>query len=68
MIKHYVKTLETPAPAKSFGLGDAVAVVAQPVAKVIDAVAGTHVATCIPCKNRRKSWNDAIPNLNPFKK
>lgn len=39
------------------GLGDAVAFVAQPIAKAIDAVAGTHVAECGGCKKRRAALN-----------
>jgi hypothetical protein len=41
----------------AFRLGDAVASVAQPVAKAIDAIAGTHLQECGRCKRRRKRLN-----------
>lgn len=41
----------------SFLLGEAVARVAQPVAKAVDAVIGTNLQGCEPCKNRRKKLN-----------
>jgi len=57
-----------PAP-KPFGLGDAVAVVAQPIARMIDAASGgrTNVAGCGGCKQRQADWNAAMPDLrHPF--
>ena len=39
------------------GLGDRVAAVAQPIARAIDAVLGTHVAECGGCKRRREALN-----------
>ena len=44
-------------PAKGPGLGDMVAAIAQPVAKVIDAAIGTDIAHCSECKNRRERLN-----------
>lgn len=41
----------------TLGLGDLVAAVAQPIARGIDAVAGTRVAECGGCKKRRESLN-----------
>lgn len=46
---------------KPKGLGDVVAAVAQPVAHVIDAVAGTNVAGCGGCKRRQEALNAAVP-------
>jgi hypothetical protein len=43
------------------GLGDAVALVAQPIAKAIDAMAGTQIATCGGCQKRREMLNQKIP-------
>lgn len=43
--------------ARRFGLGDAVAVVAKPIARVIDAVAGTDLAHCGGCEKRRRALN-----------
>jgi len=43
------------------GLGDVVAVVAQPIAKVIDKVAGTKIQGCSSCENRRKALNKLLP-------
>ena len=46
------------------GLGDAVHAVANPVVRVIDAVAGTdiqHCAGCVGKGGRRERWNEAVP-------
>ncbi|MDE2106725.1 MAG: hypothetical protein KGL39_56440 [Patescibacteria group bacterium] len=43
------------------GLGDMVAKVAQPVARAIDAVAGTKIANCGGCAKRQDALNKAIP-------
>jgi hypothetical protein len=43
------------------GLGDAAALIAKPVAKVIDAVAGTDLQNCPPCGQRQEDWNKAMP-------
>lgn len=40
--------------------GDAVAVIAKPVASAIDSVIGTNLKNCGGCKKRQESWN-----LNP---
>lgn len=40
-----------------FGLGDAVAVLAQPIAHAIDSVAGTKIAECGGCARRRAALN-----------
>lgn len=45
-------------PAKiGFGLGDAVALVAQPIARAVDAVAGTDLKNCVRCNQRQRDWN-----------
>jgi hypothetical protein len=38
-------------------LGDKVAAVAQPIAKAIDAVAGTKIQECGGCKRRQEALN-----------
>jgi len=43
------------------GLGDVVAIVAQPVAKAIDAVAGTKLSACGGCQKRRNKLNLKFP-------
>jgi len=43
------------------GLGDVVATVAQPIAAVIDRVAGTSIKTCSACAKRRARLNAAMP-------
>lgn len=43
------------------GLGDAVAVVAQPIARGIDKVFGTNVQGCGGCKKRQEYLNKAVP-------
>lgn len=39
------------------GAGDVVSIFAQPVAKAIDAVAGTNLQNCGGCKKRRQALN-----------
>lgn len=43
------------------GAGDVVAAVAQPIARMIDAVAGTNVQGCGGCKKRQEALNKAMP-------
>lgn len=43
------------------GLGDAVAMVAQPIAKAIDKHLGTDIQNCKGCHQRQEDWNNAIP-------
>ena len=47
----------------NFGLGDAVAAIAQPIARAIDSVAGTNVQQCGGCKKRQEALNKLVPNL-----
>jgi hypothetical protein len=61
IIKSIVRRMRTP-----IALGDAVAAVAQPAAKAIDAVAGTNLAGCGGCQQRQADWNAAAANINPF--
>lgn len=42
--------------------GDVVHEIAQPVAKVIDRVAGTDLQNCAGCAERREQWNGAKEN------
>ena len=42
---------------KVAGLGDLVAVVAQPIARAIDRVAGTDIEHCAGCARRRAALN-----------
>ena len=65
--------LRPPRWAKApLGLGDAVAMVSQPIARAIDGVAGTNLATCRPCTGpggRKDRLNAAVPDvLHPFKR
>ncbi len=53
--------------AQPAGLGDAVAAVAQPIARVIDAVAGTDLEHCGGCARRKAALNRLVPRLsNPL--
>jgi protein-arginine kinase activator protein McsA len=47
----------------NFGLGDAVAAVAQPIAGAIDRVFGTDIKHCGGCQKRRETLNRIVPNL-----
>ncbi len=48
-------------PRRIRGLGDVVHTLAQPVAKVIDAVAKTNLQNCGGCKSRREKLNQKFP-------
>ena len=43
---------------KSKGLGDYVEKIAQPIAKIIDRVAGTNIQGCSRCRKRKEWLND----------
>jgi hypothetical protein len=43
------------------GLGDVVAMFAQPIAGAIDAVAGTKIKKCGGCAKRREALNQMFP-------
>jgi hypothetical protein len=43
------------------GLGDAVALVAQPIAAGIDAVFRTDLQNCSACDQRKQDWNRKFP-------
>lgn len=43
------------------GLGDAVAIVAEPIAAVSDRVLKTHLVGCGGCKRRRQTLNRLVP-------
>lgn len=43
------------------GLGDAVAAIANPIARAIDAIAGTDIEGCGKCKKRQAALNTAVP-------
>jgi hypothetical protein len=53
--------------------GDAVALLAQPIARAFDRGARrmglrSNVSGCAGCKKRRDRWNARIGNVNPFSK
>lgn len=48
---------------RTVGLGDVVAAVAQPIARGIDAVAGTKLAGCGSCAKRKERLNAAMPDI-----
>ncbi len=43
------------------GAGDAVALVAKPVARALDRVLGTRLAKCGECKSRQEWLNEMMP-------
>lgn len=47
------------------GLGDAVAAVAQPIARAIDRIAGTDIQHCGGCQKRRNYLNRISNPKNP---
>ena len=50
------------------GLGDAVAAVAQPIARAIDRIAGTDIQHCSGCQRRQQKMNSILPFLPTTKK
>lgn len=48
---------------QSKGLGDLVETIAQPIAKVIDKVAGTKIQECGGCKKRKEYLNKILPKI-----
>lgn len=56
-----VELPKTPRAAR--GLGDIVAIVAQPVAKALDTAFNTNIQKCGGCKNRQQILNKIAPKL-----
>lgn len=46
---------------KARGLGDVVAIVAQPTAAMIDALIGTDLKNCPACTERQEDLNNKFP-------
>jgi len=51
----------TPKQIKRRGLGDVVHALASPIAKAVDAVAGTNLQNCGGCAARREKLNQKFP-------
>ena len=63
---HAFGNCEAAPPAELRGLGDAVALVAKPIARMIDAATATvgiktNVQGCGRCNKRQSDWNQAVP-------
>jgi hypothetical protein len=52
-------------PKVQFGLGDAVAALASPVAAASDKMFGTSLSSCGGCAKRREALNQMVPNILP---
>ena len=52
-----------PPPPKPRGLGDLVAIFAEPIARASDAALGTHLVGCNSCAERRAALNKLLPKL-----
>lgn len=52
---------QNPEVRKKFGLGDAVAVIARPFARLLGRT------NCQSCKDRQDALNRRVPSLNPFR-
>jgi len=48
-----------------FGLGDAVAALASPIAAASDSMFGTSLSSCGGCAKRREALNQMVPNILP---
>jgi len=55
-----MSSLHNPRPT---GLGDRVEKIAQPIAKIIDKVAGTNIQGCGACKKRKEYLNKKFPSI-----
>jgi hypothetical protein len=55
------------AEQNKFGLGDFVHGFANPIAKTIDALAGTQIQSCQACAQRRAKLNELMPHF-PFQR
>lgn len=55
-----------PRPPQPVGLGDAVARVAQPIARALDAVLGTKITGCGGCAERQRKLNELMPDISKF--
>jgi hypothetical protein len=60
---HKAMMREFSVKSRQFGLGDAVASIAQPIAKAIDSIAGTNIEGCGGCQQRKEALNKLVPNL-----
>jgi hypothetical protein len=54
-----------PFGLKLKGAGDVAALAFKPIAKAIDAVAGTDLANCQGCAERQAKWNEAVSFQKP---
>lgn len=50
--------------ARRFGLGDAVAAVADPIARLSDAMLGTKLVECGGCAKRKAALNALVPDIS----
>jgi hypothetical protein len=48
-----------------FGLGDAVAALASPIAAASDSMFGTSLSSCGGCAKRREALNQMVPSIIP---
>lgn len=54
---------------RKIGAGDFVEFFAQPIARGVDAVAGTKLADCQECPKRKEKLNAAVPDIfHPLRK
>lgn len=63
----YFPEHKKPRLAAPFGLGDAVAAVAEPIAALSDKFLGTHIVGCGSCSERRAALNRLVPDVTGSK-
>jgi len=61
MLNNIITIMPIKEASKLKGAGDVVKLVAQPIAKIIDSVAGTNLQSCGGCEQRRQSFNKKFP-------
>lgn len=60
---HYGKCNKNQEQQKSRGLGDLVSSIADPIARLSDAMLGTKLVGCGGCAKRKAALNKLIPDL-----
>jgi len=64
------RTAPLPAFRRPLGAGDAVALVATPIARALGLpcidTQTRHLRPESPCAKRKRDWNALLPNLNPL--
>lgn len=61
---HYGKCSQSEGQEKTRGLGDVVSSIAEPIARVSDAIFGTKIVGCGGCAKRKAALNALVPDIS----